>query len=133
MTSGLNRDRRHDDVQDMPRASLVTLLLGVSFLGWCAYFGPGAVRQRGVNEANALSQAIKPKLAADARFARVSMLVWTHPSLEVMGEVPDEKALQDLERLVQLPAGAHFHLFMHVTASPSETERARTLGATDSN
>jgi hypothetical protein len=117
----------------MPRASLVTLFLGVAFLGWCARYGPGAVRQRGANEAIALSRAIKPKLAADPRFARVSMMVWTHPTLEVMGEVPDEKALQDLNRLVQLPPDAHFHLFMHVTAAQSEVERARTVGATDGN
>lgn len=97
----------------MWRRPLIILVVGVAMLVLAEAFGPGGVQRRGMKAAQSFRQSIAPALAADPRFAAVKTTVITHPSLRVYGEVPDETALADLQRLVQAPADAPFRVVVH--------------------
>jgi hypothetical protein len=101
----------------MKRYQIIILCLGIAVLAWLALYGPGATHRRAMRAADALRQQVQPKLASDPRFSRVSLSVWTHPSLQVLGEVPDEAALRDLERLVQAPPDAPFRVMFGVNVA----------------
>jgi hypothetical protein len=94
-----------------------------------AIWGPGAVRERGARQAHALAQQISPTLRGDPRFAKVGIMLMTHPSLCVSGEVPDEQALLDLKRLTQAPPDAVFQVFMTITVTSTELEKLRAAGS----
>ncbi|HEX8522441.1 MAG TPA: hypothetical protein VF669_09305 [Tepidisphaeraceae bacterium] len=97
----------------MWRRLLIILVVGAAILLLAETLGPGGVQRRGMKAAESFRQSIAPSLAADPRFARVETSVMTHPSLRVYGEVPDETALSDLQRLVQAPADAPFRVILH--------------------
>lgn len=98
----------------MGRRLLIILVVGAAILVLAEAFGPGGVQRRGMKAADAFRQSISPALAADPRFAAVETSVMTHPSLRVYGEVPDDAALADVQRLVQAPMDARFRVSMDV-------------------
>jgi hypothetical protein len=94
----------------MPRRLVVILAIGIVLFAWMALDGPGARQRRGMKAAHEMAERLKPVLASDARFATVELRVSTVPSLLVHGEVADQSALDDLKKLIVLPANAEFGL-----------------------
>ena len=105
----------------MSRRLMVILAIGSIALAWGWLDGPAARQKRGIKAAENFMEQMEPTLAADSRFAAVTMSVMTHPSLHVHGEVPDEQALQDLKRMVVLPANAKFQLGFRVDVKAAAT------------
>jgi hypothetical protein len=60
---------------------------------------------------------VQPSVASDRRFSAITMGVLTNLTLSVDGEVPDEKALHDLQKIVTAPSDAPFRVRMHVTVT----------------
>ncbi len=98
----------------MSRNLIIILALGAVALTWGLLDGPAARQQRGAAQAKAFESVIRPKIAADPRFASVDMGLTTNPALRVYGEVPDENALRDLNALLVTPSDASFSVMVNV-------------------
>jgi hypothetical protein len=98
----------------MSRNLIIILALGAVALTWGLLDGPAARQGRGAAQARAFEAIVRPKVAADPRFASVDMGLTTHPALRVYGEVPDERALLDLNTLLVAPTDASFRVMVNV-------------------
>jgi hypothetical protein len=98
----------------MSRNLIIILALGAVALTWGLLDGPAARQRRGAAQARTFEASVRAKVAADPRFASVDMGLTTHPALRVYGEVPDERALRDLNALLAAPADASFRVMVNV-------------------
>lgn len=108
--------------QQVARRLLIIISISLPIIILADIYGPGAQQQRGMREARQFQESIAPKLAADPRFSAVESGVMTHPSLRFYGEVPDERALHDLNELTTPPPAARFFTSyggVKVTPQPS--------------
>ena len=108
----------------MKRRLIIILVIGAMALLWASIDGPAARQRRSMNAARAFSEELTPKLRSDSRFATIKTGVSTHPGLIVLGEVPDEKALEDLKAIVTPPPDAKYRLLFYVKIIPADAEPA---------
>jgi hypothetical protein len=105
-----------------PRLAVI-LLAGIVLALLAERFGPGGVQRRGLHAAEEFRELVQPSVAADRRFSAITMGVLTNLTLSVDGEVPDEKALHDLQQMLLAPADAPFRVRMHVTVATGAATR----------
>lgn len=112
------RDRR--PLVNRKRLGITVLVVLVAF-GIYYPFSPASVQRRGLRAAEDFQKRVEPTIAADPRFSAVTMGVLTNQTLRVDGEVPNDIALHDLQKILVLPTGAPFRIAMRVTVAKGAT------------
>lgn len=100
---------------------LVIIAVGGVALLLAERFGPGGRQRRGSKAAHEFHARIAPTLAIDPRFVAVETRLTSHPAIYVHGQVPDARALADLQQLFQVPSDVEFRVIMNVAVAGGTT------------
>jgi hypothetical protein len=109
----------------MWRRLILLIIAGAFTLFLAERFGPGGVQRRGLKAAERFGSQIQPIIDRDPRFAAITISVRTNMILMVEGEVSNDQALRDLQKLVQEPAGSPFRTSIHVIIAPNAATHPR--------